>query len=80
MRQVEEQRLEEQDKRHPLVISVMYDGIVFGRRSDAKMRQFTLLHRGGVQMLHLRCKLIDNGKRSREVTSIWLFLFPSTAL
>lgn len=64
MRHVEEERLEEQDERHPLVVSVVYDRIVLAGRSDARMRQLTLLHRGSVQMLHLNSKLIDNSRAS----------------
>lgn len=38
VRQVKEKRLEEENKGHPLVIGVVYDGVVFASWSNARMR------------------------------------------
>lgn len=38
VRKVKEKRLEEQSKGHPLVVSMVYDGIGFGSWSNARMR------------------------------------------
>lgn len=53
MGQVEEYRLQEQDERHPLVVGVVSDLVVFRVRADSGVRYLTLLQGGHVHVFRL---------------------------